>query len=158
FDRIIIGDQCSFDQSTKSARFTGNVTAQLNETTSIRTEELIYNNPDRVITSPLKTHVEQPGEMMGDADHLNYSIALELLSLSGNVNMQMTNGEALHADVAEFQKKENWASVSGNVLLEASNGWLRGSSGRADLQPNTYHPTNVAIDGDVSSESHSTNS
>src|SRR5205809_792703 len=86
FDRTIVGDQCSFDQSTNSARFTGNVRAQLNETTSIHTEELIYTDPDRVISSPLKSHVEQPGEMMGDADRLNYSIALELLSLTGNVN------------------------------------------------------------------------
>ena len=46
----------------------------------------------------------------------------------------------------------------GGVLLEASNGWLRGTSGRADLQPGTYRPINVTIDGDVTSESHSLNS
>jgi hypothetical protein len=55
--------------------------------------------------------------------------------------MQMSNGEALHADLGEFQKKENWASVIWErPILQATNGWLRGSNGRADLQPGTYRP------------------
>jgi lipopolysaccharide export system protein LptA len=134
------------------------VKAQLDATTSARTEELIYTPEDRVIRSPVRTHIEQPGEMMGDVDQLKYWIASELLQVSGNVDMHMANGESLHTAAAEFQKKENWASVMGGVLLEASNGWLRGTTGRADLQPGTYRPINVAIDGDVTSESHSLNS
>ena len=158
FDRIITGDQCLYNQDTGYVHFTGNVKAQLDATTSARTEELIYTPEDRVITSPVRTHIEQPGEMMGDVDALKYSIATELLHVSGNVEMHMSNGESLHTAAAEFQKKENWASVMGGVLLEASNGWLRGTSGRADLQPGTYRPVYVAFDGDVTSESHSMNS
>ena len=158
FDRVISGDQCLYNQATGYVHFTGHVKAQLDATTSARTEELIYTPEDRVITSPVRTHIEQPGEMMGDVDQLKYRIASELLQVSGNVDMQMSNGESLHTAAAEFQKKENWASVTGGVLLEASNGWLRGTSGRADLQPETYRPINVTIDGDVTSESHSLNS
>ena len=158
FDRVISGDQCLYNQATGYVHFTGRVKAQLDATTSARTEELIYTPEDRVITSPVRTHIEQPGEMMGDVDQLKYRIASELLQVSGNVDMQMSNGESLHTAAAEFQKKENWASVTGGVLLEASNGWLRGTSGRADLQPETYRPINVTIDGDVTSESHSLNS
>jgi lipopolysaccharide export system protein LptA len=158
FDRVISGDQCLYNQATGYVHFTGHVKAQLDATTSARTEELIYTPEDRVITSPVRTHIEQPGEMTGDVDLLKYRIASELLQVSGNVEMQMSNGESLHTAAAEFQKKENWASVMGGVLLEASNGWLRGTSGRADLQPGTYRPINVTIDGDVTSESHSLNS
>jgi lipopolysaccharide export system protein LptA len=153
FDRVISGDQCLYNQATGYVHFTGNVKAQLDATTSARTEELIYTPEDRVIASPVRTHIEQPGEMMGDVDQLKYWIGTELLLLTGNVAMQMSNGESLHTDVAEFQKKENWTSVKGGVFLEASNGWLRGNSGRADLQPGTYRPLNVKIDGDVTSES-----
>jgi lipopolysaccharide export system protein LptA len=158
FDRVISGDQCLYNQATGFVHFTGNVKAQLDATTSARTEELIYTPEERVITSPVRTHIEQPGEMMGDVDQLKYSIAQELLHVSGNVDMQMSNGESLHTAVAEFQKKENWASVMGGVLLEATNGWLRGTSGRAELQPGTYRPINVAFEGDVTSESHGVNS
>jgi len=155
FDRVISGDQCLYNQATGYVHFTGHVKAQLDATTSARTEELIYTPEDRVITSPVRTHIEQPGEMAGDVDQLKYWIASELLQVSGNVDMQMSNGESLRTAAAEFQKKENWASVMGGVVLEASNGWLRGTSGRADLQPGTYRPLNVTIDGDVTSESRS---
>jgi len=158
FDRVISGDQCVYNQATGYVHFTGNVKAQLDATTSARTEELIYTPEDRVIASPVRTHIEQPGEMTGDVDQLKYWIESELLHLSGNVAMQMSNGESLHADAAEFQKKENWATVMGGVFLEASNGWLRGTSGRAELQPGTYRPINVTIDGDVTTESHGANS
>jgi lipopolysaccharide export system protein LptA len=158
FDRIISGEQCLYNQATGYVHFNGNVKAQLDATTSARTEELIYTPEDRVITSPVRTHIEQPGEMMGDVDQLKYWLASELLQVTGNVNMQMSNGESLHTTAAEFQKKENWASVRGGVLLEASNGWLRGTSGRSELQPGTYRPIHVVIDGDVTSESHSLNS
>jgi lipopolysaccharide export system protein LptA len=158
FDRVISGDQCLYNQATGYVHFTGHVKAQLDATTSARTEELIYTPEDRVITSPVRTHIEQPGEMTGDVDHLKYQIASELLQVAGNVDMRMSNGESLHTAAAEFQKKENWASVTGGVLLEASNGWLRGATGRADLQPQTYRPINVSIEGNVTSESHSLNS
>jgi lipopolysaccharide export system protein LptA len=158
FDRVISGDQCLYNQATGYVHFTGHVKAQLDATTSARTEELIYTPEDRVITSPVRTHIEQPGEMTGEVDQLKYHIASELLQVAGNVDMRMSNGESLHTAAAEFQKKENWASVTGGVLLEASNGWLRGATGRADLQPQTYRPINVSIDGDVTSESHSLNS
>jgi lipopolysaccharide export system protein LptA len=158
FDRVISGDQCLYNQATGYVHFTGNVKAQLDARTSARTEELIYTPEDRVITSPVRTHIEQPGEMMGDVDELKYHIATELLHVSGNVEMHMSNGESLRTAAAEFQNKENWASVMGGVVLEASNGWLRGTSGRADLQPGTYRPVFVAFEGDVTSESHSQNS
>src|SRR4029077_3011989 len=89
FDRIISGDQCLYNQATGYVHFTGNVKAQLDATTSARTEELIYTPEDRVITSPVRTHIEQPGEMTGDVDQLKYWLASELLQVSGNVNMQM---------------------------------------------------------------------
>ncbi len=79
FDRVISGDQCLYNQATGYVHFTGNVKAQLDATTSARTEELIYTPEDRVITSPVRTHIEQPGEMMGDVDQLKYWIASELL-------------------------------------------------------------------------------
>ena len=154
FDRVIKGDECIVNPQTKDIHFTGNVSAQLDATTSATTQELIYNHSSRLITSPVRTHVEQPGEMKGDADHLDYAMATELLTLTGNVGMQMSNGEALSTGTGEFHKKENWATVSGGVHLEAKNGWLQGNTGRAELQPGTYRPSIVTIDGDVSSESH----
>ena len=158
FDQIIVSDECVYYDKTGYVHFTGNVNAQLDATTSAQTQELIYTPEDRSITSPVKTHIEQPGEMTGDVNQLKYWIDPELLVLTGNLAMQMSNGEALHTDVGEFQKKENWAVVKGGVFLQATNGWLRGSSGRADLQPGTYRPLNVTIDGDVTSESHGANS
>src|SRR5678816_3652999 len=80
--------------------------------------------------------------MTGEVDQLKYWIDPALLVLTGNVAMQMSNGESLYAGVGEFQKKENWASVRGGVYL----------------QPGTYRPLNVTIDGDVTSESHGANS
>lgn len=153
FDQTVQADSGIYDQETKDIHFFGNVRAQLDEETWITTEELVYVNQDRMISSPVRTHVEQPGEMTGDADRLSYSKATKLLTLNGSVGMKMSNGESLHADAAQFQKLENWTSISGNILLEASNGWLRGNSGHADLEPGTYHPTLVTIEGDVSSES-----
>lgn len=156
FDRVVSGAECIYDTVNKNLHFTGRVNAQLDPMTTATTEELIYVHQDRLITSPVRTHVEQPGEMAGDADHLDYAIATELLTLTGNVDMKMSNGESLRAGKGEFHKKENWSSVSGGVSLEASNGWLKGATGRAELQPGTYRPSIVTIDGDVTSESHGT--
>jgi LPS export ABC transporter protein LptC len=153
FDQTVKADSGIYDQDGGDIHFFGNVRAQLDEKTWISTEELVYVHQERMISSPVRTHVEQPGEMTGDADRLSYSKGTQLLSMTGNAGMKMSNGESLHADAAEFQKLENWTSLSGNVFLEATNGWLRGTNGHADLEPGTYRPTLVTIEGDVTSES-----
>ena len=43
----------------------------------------------------------------------------------------------------------------GGVLIKSPNGWIRGSTGRADLQPGTYRPKTVTVEGNVTGESRS---
>ena len=45
--------------------------------------------------------------------------------------------------------------MSGGVFLKSPNGWIRGTSGRAELQPRTYKPRVITIQDNVTSESHS---
>src|SRR5262245_5896319 len=125
----------------------------LDEKTSVRTEELIYNQQSRTVVSSTQATIEQPGSMSGRADNFEYGLDTGFLKLNGNVHVSTPSQTSLGADSAIFQQKENWATLTGNVLIQSVSGWIRGQSGRADLQPGTYKPTKIAVDTDVTAES-----
>src|SRR5262245_36846769 len=66
FDQTVKADYGVYDQDKKDIHFSGNVRAQLNEKTWTSTQELVYVHHDRMISSPVRSHVEQPGMMEGD--------------------------------------------------------------------------------------------
>src|SRR5215510_7858826 len=43
--------------------------------------------------------------------------------------------------------------MSEGVLIKSKNGWIRGSTGRADLEPATYRPKVITVEGDVTAAS-----
>ena len=144
---------CSYDQQSNDFKFQGNVEAMLDEKTSVRTDELIYNHQSRTVVSSSRATIEQPGSMSGRADTFEYGLDSGILKLNGKVYLETPGHTSLEADSAVFQQKENWATMAGNVVIKSTSGWIRGQSGRADLQPGTYKPTKIAIEKDVTAES-----
>ena len=151
--RKVSSDECSYDEQTGDIRFMKNVNAQLDEKTFAHTEELTYNHHDDIISTQVTTHFEQPGEMTGAADRFEYEMHSGLLRLNGNVHVDLKDGSILKTGAAVFQSKENWVTVSQGVSMQSPNGWLSGNTGRAELQPMTYHPTRIVVEGGVTSES-----
>jgi lipopolysaccharide transport protein LptA len=76
-----------------------------------------------------------------------------LLKLNGDVKVQMPDHVELETGSALFHQKENWTTMSGGVFIKSSDGWIRGLTGRATLEPDTYKPTTITIDGNVTAES-----
>jgi lipopolysaccharide export system protein LptA len=144
---------CSYDQDSNDIRFEGDVEALLDERTSVHTDELIYNQQSRTVVSSTQATIEQPGSMSGRADNFEYGLDTGILKLNGQVHVSSPSLTSLEADSAVFQQKENWATLAGNVVIKSATGWIRGQSGRADLQAGTYKPTKIAIDMDVMAES-----
>ena len=151
--RRIHGDRCGYDLDTKDILCTGNVWYQLNEKTFGRTEELRYIHAGRVIESVLRTDIEQPGRMNGDAGHLAYLLDSDTLNLTGDVHIHLTQGGRLNGGKAVFNQNENWAAVSEGIEVQSPNGWIRGASGRAELEPGSYRPTRVTVEKSVTAES-----
>jgi lipopolysaccharide export system protein LptA len=152
--KTIRGNQCTYNQETNDFQFDGNVQVQLDEKTSIRTEELIYTHNAATVVSPRAATVEQLGTI-GRADHLEYAVETGLLKLSGNVNVQTAEHTELQTDSALFQQKENWTTMAGGVFIKSPTGWIRGATGHADLVPGTYKAKMITLDGGVTAESRS---
>ena len=152
--KTIRGKKCIYNQETNDFQFDGKVEVQLDDKTTIRTEELIYNHLDATVVSPGHGTVEQLGTI-GRADHIEYGLKTGLLKLSGNVKVQTAEHTELQADSALFQQKENWTTMTGNVLIKSPTGWIRGRAGRAELLPNTYKPKTITVEDNVTAESRS---
>jgi lipopolysaccharide transport protein LptA len=144
---------CSYDQGSNDFKFEGNVNVQLDEKTSVRTEELTYNQESRTVLSTKQATIEQPGMMNGHAETFEYGLDSGVLKLAGKVYVATPPQTSLEADSAVFQQKENWATMAGNVLIKSGSGWIRGQAGRADLAPGTYKPTKIALETEVVAES-----
>ena len=150
--KTIRGKRCTYNQDTNDFEFDGNVAVQLDEKTVVHTEQLIYTHRDANVVSPGPATVEQLGST-GRSDHLEYGVNSGLLKLSGNVKVQTAEHAELQADSALFQQKENWTTMTGSVFIKSATGWIRGAAGRADLQPGTFKPKTVTVDGNVTAES-----
>ena len=157
-ERRVVSDECSYDDETLDFRFIGHVVAQLDEKTTVRTEELLYNNQSRIVVSNVKTLIEQPGTMTGQANSMHYALDAGLVNLEGNVRVQLADGATLESGTALFHSKENWADVSNGVYLTSANGWVRGDRGRAELESQSFRPRTIVIDGNVTAASRGTDS
>jgi lipopolysaccharide export system protein LptA len=157
-DRRIHGDKCSYAKKTEDdslVRCDGNVSVELDPGTIAYTQELHYDSKTGMISSPGATRLERPGHMTGTAGQMQYLIDTGLLRLSNRADIELTEGGSLHTGIAIFQQKENWVTVSQGIEMKSANGWLKGGSGRADLAPGTYRPTNATIENGASMESRS---
>ncbi len=125
---------------------------QLDERTTVRTENLIYNHQAGIVTAPDRATIDQQGTQ-GHANSFEYDMNTGLLKMNGDVDIVTENHLEIQAGSALFQQKQNWTTMSGGVVVKSSNGWVRGSSGRADLEPGTYKPKTITIDGGVTAES-----
>ncbi len=150
--RKVRGKNCTYDQDTSDFQCNGNVEGQLDEKTILRTEELIYNHRGGIVTSPQPATVEQEGTT-GHANSLEYGLNTGLLKLNGDVRIETADHAQLQTASAVFQQKENWTTMAGGVFINSVNGWIRGSTGRADLVAGTYKPKTITIDGGVTAGS-----
>jgi lipopolysaccharide export system protein LptA len=150
----IRGDKCTYNQETNDFQFDGNVEVHLDDNTVIHTQEVIYTQQNGAVLAPQPATIEQNGTV-GHAERVEYGLQTGLLKLSGNVKVQTAEHAELQADSAVFQQKENWATMSGDVLIKSANGWIRGETGRAELLPETYKPKLVTIEDHVTAESQS---
>jgi LPS export ABC transporter protein LptC/lipopolysaccharide transport protein LptA len=151
--KTIRGKNCTYDQETSDFQCDGKVEVQLDEKTIVRTDELIYNHRDGVVTAPRPATVEQAGAT-GRANNLEYGLNSGLLKMNGDVKIVTEDHTEVETAAALFQQKENWTTMSGGVLIKSANGWIRGSTGRAGLEPGTYKPRMITVDGNVTAESH----
>src|SRR5436309_14619691 len=69
----IRGKQCTYDQETNDFQFDGNVEAQLDQKTFVRSEELIYTHRDRTVVSTQRATDKQLGTT-GHADRVEYAL------------------------------------------------------------------------------------
>src|SRR5262245_36510549 len=152
--RTIHGKNCNYNQSTNDFTCNGDVSVQLDESTIVRTENLIYSHQDGIVTAPEHANIERQGSR-GSADRFEYEMNSGLLKLDGNVNIQTADHDEIQTSAASIQQKENWTTMSGGVLIKSPNGWIRGLTGRADLEPGTYRPRTVTVEGNVTGESRS---
>jgi lipopolysaccharide export system protein LptA len=152
--RKIRGKNCTYDQDTGDFACNGNVELELGKGTIVRTEEVTYKHSDGIVTAPRQAALEQNGST-GRANRLEYGLNTGLLKLDGDVNIQTMDHTEIETAAALFQEKENWTTMSGGVFIKSANGWIRGSAGRAELEPGTYKPTKVTVEGTVTAESRS---
>src|SRR5262249_49107147 len=96
--------------------------------------------------------LEQEGTT-GHANQLEYGINSGLLKLNGDVKIDTADHTQLETAAAVFQQKENWTTMSGGTFIKSVNGWVRGSTGHADLEPGTYKPKTITVEGNVNGES-----
>jgi LPS export ABC transporter protein LptC/lipopolysaccharide transport protein LptA len=153
--RRIRSRRCDYDERSRHIRFYENVEFELDAKTRGRSEELVYDDQSRVISSAQPVSVEQPGAMTGRANRFEYAIATGILQMKGDVQLQTSDGTRIETGAAVYFEKENFANVSDGVLLTTPGGWVRGSSGRVDLHPETLSPRSIALENSVTAESHS---
>src|SRR5262245_30780690 len=152
-DRHILGQNCTYDQATNDFECQGDVQVKLDEKTLVRTEKLVYNHRDGIVTGPERVTIEQEGTH-GRANSLEYGLKTGLLKLTGDVQIKTADDVEIETGATVFQQKENWATMSGGVQLKSPKGWIRGTSGRADLVPVTHKPKVITVEGEVAGESH----
>jgi LPS export ABC transporter protein LptC/lipopolysaccharide transport protein LptA len=150
--RTIRSKRATYDQATNDFQFNGNVEVQLDANTIVRTDELIYSQRDGTVVSPKPAQIEQLGTR-GRADRVEYGLNTGLLKLAGNVKVDTAEHTELQTDSALFNQKENWTTMTGGVFIKSQNGWIRGTTGRADLVPQTYKAKMITLEGDVTGES-----
>jgi lipopolysaccharide export system protein LptA len=150
--RTIRSKRATYDQATNDFQFNENVEVQLDANTIVRTDELIYSQRDGTVVSPKPARIEQMGTQ-GRADRVEYGLNNGLLKLAGNVKVDTAEHTELQADSALFNQKENWTTMAGGVFIKSQNGWMRGTTGRADLVPQTYKAKMITLEGDVTGES-----
>jgi LPS export ABC transporter protein LptC len=156
-DRHIHGKECKYSEGA-DVRCDGNVSVQLDETTTAYTEQLDYDSTTGLIFSPVATRLERPGHMKGRSGDMQYFTNTGLLRLTKQADIELVDGGSLHGGIAVFQQKENWATISQGLEVSSPNGWIRGGSGRAELSPGTYRPTKVTVENGASMESRSSRS
>ncbi len=154
-ERRIRSRRSEYDERSGDIRFYENVEAELDEKTTARTEELIYNHQSRVISSTQPIALDQPGGMTGQANQFEYAISTGILQLKGDVRIRTIEGTLLESGSAVFFENENFATFADGVLLQTQTGWVRGSYGRADLEPETFSPRLIALESAVTAESRS---
>ena len=150
--RTIRSKRATYDQATNDFQFNENVEVQLDANTIVRTSELIYSQRAGTVVSPKPAQIEQLGTT-GRADRVEYGLNNGLLKLAGNVKVDTAEHTELQTDSALFNQKENWTTMTGGVLIKSQNGWIRGTTGRADLVPQTYKAKMITLEGDVTGES-----
>ena len=152
--REIRGQDCTYEPPTNNFSCTGNVEVQLDENTTVRTESMTYNHQDGIVTAPQHATLDRSGTK-AYANAFEYGTNSGLLKLNGNVDIQTPDHLEIQTGSAVFQQKENWATMTGGVLMKSTTGWIRGLTARADLHPNTYKPKVITIEGNVTGESQS---
>jgi LPS export ABC transporter protein LptC/lipopolysaccharide transport protein LptA len=151
--RTISGKHCTYDQDTSDFQCNGDVHIRLDPRTTVFTEELLYNHRDGIATSPHHAHLEQEGTT-GEADQFEYGVNSGLLKLNGHVKIDTPQKTELQTEAAVFQQKEAWTTMSGGVYIQSPNSWIRGTSGRSELTPDTFKPKTITLEDNVSGESH----
>jgi LPS export ABC transporter protein LptC len=149
--RNVRGKNCMFDQATNDFTCNGNIEVELDEKTTVRTEKLIYNDHAGIVTAPQSATLEQKGTI-GIADNFQYAMTTGLLKLDGNVKIRTADNVNIETAAALFQQKENWTTMSGGVFIKSTNGWIRGATSRAEMQPGSYQPRVISVDGNVTAE------
>jgi len=152
--RTIHGANCTYNQVTNDFNCSGNVEVELDESTVVRTERVIYNHQDGVVTAPERARIDK-NATTGRANNFEYQMNTGLLKLNGDVNIQTPERVEIQSGSAVFQQKENWTTLSGGVLIKSANGWIRGLNVRATLTPQTFKPKTITVDGQVTAESQS---
>jgi LPS export ABC transporter protein LptC/lipopolysaccharide transport protein LptA len=150
--RKIRGDNCEYDQTSNDFTCQGNVEMRLDEQTVVRTESVLYNHHDGIVTAPQRSELDKNGTT-GHANAFEYGMNSGLLKLNGDVKVQSSNNVTIETGAALFQQKENWTTMSGGVLITSPNGWIRGGKGRATLKAGTYQPQVITVEENVSAES-----
>jgi LPS export ABC transporter protein LptC/lipopolysaccharide transport protein LptA len=151
--RTIRGKHCTYDQDTSDFECNGDVQIELDERTTIRTDELLYNHTGGIATAPHRAFLDREGTS-GQADRFEYGVTSGVLKMDGNVKIETEEHTVLQSDSVIFQQKENWTTMSGNVYIKSPTSWIRGTTGRAELQSGSFKPKSITIAGAVTGESH----
>jgi lipopolysaccharide export system protein LptA len=151
--RTIRGKHCTYDQESSDFECRENVQIQLDPRTTVYTDQLLYNHLNGIATSPGHAHLEQEGTT-GEADRFEYGVNSGLLKLYGHIKIDTPEHTELQTDSAIFQQKEYWTTMAGGVYIQSPSGWFRGTTGRAELIPDTFKPREITIQDNVTGESH----
>jgi lipopolysaccharide transport protein LptA len=151
--RTIRGKHCTYDQTTNDFECNGDVQVELDERTTIQTDQLFYNHAGSIATAPHRAFLVREGTS-GQADRFEYGTSSGLLKMDGNVRIETEEHTVLESESVIFQQKEYWTKMSGGVYIHSPTSWIRGTAGHADLLPNSFKPKSMTIEGAVTGESH----
>jgi LPS export ABC transporter protein LptC len=152
--RRMRGENCTYDQASNDVECSGDVEVELEPQAIVRTAKVIYNHNSGHVTAPQPATFEKNGTT-GRANSFEYGMKTGLLRLSGDVKIQTAGALDVETAVALLHQKENWAKLSGGVLIQSPKGWIRGRDGYATLKPETYEPKVITVEGSVTAESQS---